>query len=299
MEVRPGLAVSSVAHAVILGWGLLWFTPKALESKPVESMPVDIVPISDITQSKAGAKTPPKPDTKPPVEKQADPKELKELVEKVSKQPEIKQASAPPPPSEETKKEAAKPEEKPEPKPEPKKAETPKKPEPPKKPPEKPKEEAKSSPNKMKAAPTKHEFDPNKIAALLDRRTPQRQEMTNLQNPNRNPSPGFANGQSAMLSQTEIDALKRRLQQCWNPPAGIRDAGKMIVTLRVLFRRDGSVAAPPELVAGTPSVLGPAMAESAKRAILSCQPFTMLNPAHYDQWRDMEINFDPSEMLGG
>jgi colicin import membrane protein len=41
------------------------------------------------------------------------------------------------------------------------------------------------------------------------------------------------------------------------------------------------------------------MAESAKRAILSCQPFTMLNPDHYDQWRDMEINFDPSEMLGG
>lgn len=152
----------------------------------------------------------------------------------------------------------------------------------------------------MKAAPTKQrDFDPNKIAALLDRRTPQRQQMTNLQNPNNNPAPGFANGQSAMLSQTEIDALRRRLAQCWNPPAGAADAGKLKVVLRVLFRRDGSVAAPPELVAGTPSALGPAMAESAKRAILSCQPFTMLNPDHYDQWRDMEINFDPSEMLGG
>ena len=40
-----------------------------------------------------------------------------------------------------------------------------------------------------------------------------------------------------------------------------------------------------------------AMAESAKRAILSCQPYTMLNPDKYEQWRDMEINFDPSEML--
>ena len=76
-------------------------------------------------------------------------------------------------------------------------------------------------------------------------------------------------------------------------------AGKLKVVIRVLFRRDGSVAAPPELVAGTPSALGPAMAESAKRAILSCQPFTMLNPEHYDQWKDMEINFDPTEMLGG
>jgi colicin import membrane protein len=123
--------------------------------------------------------------------------------------------------------------------------------------------------------------------------------MTSLQNPTNNPAPGYVNGQSAMLSQTEIDALRRRLAQCWNPPAGAADAGRLKVVLRVLFRRDGSVAAPPELVAGTPSALGPAMAESAKRAVLSCQPFTMLNPAHYDQWRDMEINFDPSEMLGG
>src|SRR6185312_2461642 len=242
MEVRPGLAVSSVAHAVILGWGLIWFTPKALESKPMESMAVDIVPISEITQNKAGAKAPPKPDAKPLVEKQADPKELKELVDKISKQPEIKQAAAPPPPSEE-KKEVAKPEDKPEPKPEPKQAETPKKPEPPKKPPEKPKEHAKSSPTKMKAAPTKQrDFDPNKIAALLDRRDPQRQQVTNTQAPT-NHSPGFANGQSAVLSQTEIDALRRRLAQCWNPPAGAADAGKLKVVLRVLFRRDGSVAA--------------------------------------------------------
>jgi len=298
MEVRPGLAVSSVAHAVILGWGLLWFTPKPLESHPIESMAVDIVPISDITQNKAGAKTP-KNDPKPLVEKQADPKELKELVDKVSKQPEVKQASAPPPPSEETKKEAAKPEEKQETKPEPAKEALNKKPEPPKKKPEKPKEQAKTAPTKMKAAPTKHEFDPNKIAALLDRRSPQRHEVAAQQQPNRTPAPGYVNGQAAALSQTEIDALRRRLAQCWNPPAGIADAGKLQVVIRVQFRRDGTVAATPETVAGPPSALGPAMADSAKRAILSCQPFTMLNPDHYDQWRDMEINFDPTEMLGG
>jgi outer membrane biosynthesis protein TonB len=295
MEVRPGLAVSSIAHAVILGWGLIWFTPKPLESKPVESMPVDIVPISEITQNKMGAKNA-KSDPKPMVEKQADPNQLKELVEKVSKEP-VKQAAAPPPPSDE-KKEAEKPQEKQETKPEPAKESLQKKPEPPKKPPEKPKDEAKASPNKMKAAPTKRDFDPNKIAALLDRRTPQRQVSQDMKSIN-NPGPGYVNGQAAQLSQTEIDALRRRLAQCWNPPAGVRDAGKLIVVLRVLFRPDGSIAAPPEVVAGPASALGPAMAESAKRALLSCQPFTMLNPAHYNDWKDMEINFDPTEMLGG
>jgi colicin import membrane protein len=47
------------------------------------------------------------------------------------------------------------------------------------------------------------------------------------------------------------------------------------------------------------SPLGPAMAESAKRAILRCQPFKMLKPEHYDQWKDIEINFDPQYMLRG
>ena len=41
------------------------------------------------------------------------------------------------------------------------------------------------------------------------------------------------------------------------------------------------------------------MAESAKRAILTCQPFTMLRAEHYEQWKDIEITFDPREMFGG
>ena len=67
----------------------------------------------------------------------------------------------------------------------------------------------------------------------------------------------------------------------------------------MLFNQDGTVARPPDLVAATPSPLGPAMAESAKRAILRCQPFNMLKPEHYDQWKDIEITFDPHDMLRG
>jgi hypothetical protein len=55
----------------------------------------------------------------------------------------------------------------------------------------------------------------------------------------------------------------------------------------------------PVLVEGSASPLGPALAESAKRALLLCQPFTMLQLEHYDQWRDIELKFDPHELLGG
>ena len=68
------------------------------------------------------------------------------------------------------------------------------------------------------------------------------------------------------------------------------------VVLRVLFKPDGSVAKPPDLVSGTLSPLGPAMADSAKRAILGCQPFKMLKPEHYEQWKDIEIDFDSQKM---
>ena len=81
-----------------------------------------------------------------------------------------------------------------------------------------------------------------------------------------------------MLSQSEIDALRRRLAECWNPPVGASNAPNLKVVMRVLFKQDGSVASQPVLVAGTASPFGPAMAESAKRAILTCQPFKMLRP---------------------
>ncbi len=109
----------------------------------------------------------------------------------------------------------------------------------------------------------------------------------------------MAKGQAAQLSQTEIDAFRRRLEQCWSPPPGVDSNSKLRVILRVLFKPDATVARQPELVAAPAAALGPAMVDSAKRAILRCQPFNMLKPEHYEQWKDIEINFDPQYMLRG
>ena len=142
-------------------------------------------------------------------------------------------------------------------------------------------------------------FDANQVAQLLDQRTPQRQ-LAAASQINDVATLGAATGaQSAQLSQSEIDALKARLSQCWNPPAGINANSNIYVSLRVLMRQDGSLAAPPVVVEGSPSALGPALAESAKRALLQCQPFTMLRPEHYDQWKDLQLDFNPHELLGG
>ena len=141
-------------------------------------------------------------------------------------------------------------------------------------------------------------FDANQVAALLDKREPRRQVAT-AETPNSAASLGAANGRAAQLSQSELDALRARLSQCWSPPPGVDVSSDLFVVLHVLFKPDGSLASEPAVVESSTSALGPALADSAKRALLLCQPFTMLKPEHYDQWKDIEVKFDPHELLGG
>jgi hypothetical protein len=102
---------------------------------------------------------------------------------------------------------------------------------------------------------------------------------------------------NTQMSQSEIDALRARISSCWRPPPGIDANSKLYVVLRVLFKIDGSMLQAPVLVESTASPLSPALAESATQALLLCQPFTMQQSGHYQQWKDLELKFDPHELL--
>lgn len=108
-----------------------------------------------------------------------------------------------------------------------------------------------------------------------------------------------AQGQTTGLSQGEIDALRVRISQCWQPPPGINASSSDYVVVRVLLKLGGSLATRPVLVESQSPQYGPALVESATQALLRCQPFTMLKPEHYEQWKDLELKFDPHELLGG
>jgi hypothetical protein len=240
------------------------------------------------------------PKDKPPAplaEKIDTPKPVEDSTPKITEKKELDAAKtdAPPPPAEQPlpKPEVTKLEKKEPPKIDPI-AETLKKEDAKKKAEEKAKAKAALQP----PAKPQPQFDPTKIAALLDKREPQRLAATG-ETLSSAPSLGKSDGNAAQLSQSEIDALRKRLSECWNPPAGAVDGGQIRVVMRVLFKPDATVATPPQLVAASASPFGPAMAESARRAILTCQPFTMLRPDHYEQWKDIEIVFDPREMFGG
>jgi outer membrane biosynthesis protein TonB len=307
--MKPGLTISCVGHACALLSGLVFISAQPLDAPPTESLPVEFISAKDFSQMTQGVKNAPKlkvDDIKPLADKVDTPKPVKQLAPKVVDKPEITTESA-----------APKSEPKPQPKPDPK-AEAKSEPKPADKA-EKTKspdlkldqiadilkkDEAKKpakAEEKQKPQKETHQspkFDANQVAALLDKRDPQRQ-MAAAQTLNNTANLGASDGQAAQLSQSEIDALRARISQCWNPPAGVDINSKIYVVLRVLFRPDGSLARDPAVVEGSPSAMGPALAESGKRALMTCQPFTMLKPEHYDQWKDIEVKFDPHELLGG
>jgi hypothetical protein len=165
-------------------------------------------------------------------------------------------------------------------------------PEPPKKPaPPKQTEQAKSLTPQTK----QRDFNPDRIAALLDKREPQRQRTAG-----ETLSPvatlGVSAGNAARLSQSDIDALRAQIQACWNPPVGAENAQDLIVRLRIQFRPDGTLSAEPELLNQGSSPYFRVATESAMRAVRRCQPYTM-PAAKYDIWKDVEVTFDPRDMF--
>ena len=77
-----------------------------------------------------------------------------------------------------------------------------------------------------------------------------------------------------------IKAIRAQVAPCWNPPVGGRDVRRMTVIVTVSYSRDGRVIGMPQ--AGTPSGMtaanadyARAFAETARRAVLRCQPLKL------------------------
>jgi len=304
--MKRSLIISSIAHVIVLGWGLVAFAARPSDAPPTEALPVEFISANQLSQLTNGVKNAPKAleNPKPLADKIGDLKPVKELAPKVVDKPEIKTdtAAAAAPPKPEPKSEV-----KPEPKPA-EKAEKPKEPEPkpvekaekPKEPKPKPDqivEELKKDDTKKPRTQTK--FDANQVAALLDHREPQRQVATAATLSNA-ASLGVPTGNASRLSQSELDALRAKLISLWNPPPAISSTpDQYVVTIRIRLTRDHRLVGQPEVLNGGTGPLFEATRDSAVRAVIQGQPYDMLSAATYDLWKEMDINFDPREVFGG
>ncbi len=293
--MRSDWIISGCGHVAIFVAGFVTLASSKPNMDMSNLVPVIIVTDNDVSRAALGQMNAPNQNKPKPLADKIDvQKQVEQVAPKAAPKPEIKTDTGPPKPQEKP------PEQKPDPKPEPKAAEKPDKKEPQFKPDKIAdllKKDEKQKPREEKQTQQSPKYDASEIAQLLDHRDPRR-ELTSGSALNQEASLGAPNAApDAQLSQDEFSAFKQRLSACWSPPPGVDSNTNIYVQLRVLFRPDGSLAQPPVVVAGSASPLGPAFAESAKRALLQCQPFTMLKPEHYPQWRDVTVNFSPREML--
>ena len=280
--MRKATAISAGLHAAVLLWATLSFSGKSFDVTPAESLPVDFISEKDFSEMTKGVKDAPKVETpKPLVEKKSEeqPKPIEEAKPKVTEKKELQAAKEatpqpePPPKPDPIAEKLKQPDE-------PKQTKAEQQPLPPKKPPQKP----------------QPKFDADKIAALLDKRDPQRNAATGVE-ANATPSLGTAAGAAAQLSQSEIDALRARLMALWNPPVGMQDASQTQVTIRIRFRKDGTLAIGPQVLTTGSGAQFNAMRDSAVRAVFVGQPYTMLRPEHYEQWKEIDFTFDTKQMF--
>lgn len=104
---------------------------------------------------------------------------------------------------------------------------------------------------------------------------------------------------AAKLAQSEIDALRGRLEACWNVGdlTGHPDAGTMKATVTFKLSRAGDIEGRVKVkVAGTSGGMKATFATRVKSAVYECAPYT-LPPEKYATWADVVVNFSLADML--
>src|SRR5579871_884448 len=86
----------------------------------------------------------------------------------------------------------------------------------------------------------------------------------------------------AMLPHDDTAAFRARLGSCSQLPAWFKMDDSVAIVLRVSFKRDGTLASPPELLRSSLSPEAVALTDSAVSALERCQPFNELPADKYN-----------------
>ena len=143
-------------------------------------------------------------------------------------------------------------------------------------------------------------IDTNQIAALIDKakeeqavkqKTKDKMTQSSVKN-------SFASG----LTLSEEDALRAQIFGCWSIPLGLPYDENLLVRIKLKLKKDGTILRSEILDHERMNKPGQKfykiLAESALRAVRICQPLKV-PPTGYEKWKDIQLNFNPAEMLKG
>ena len=143
-------------------------------------------------------------------------------------------------------------------------------------------------------------FDPNNIAALIDKSKVETAETTNKVD--KITQDQQKNIESAGLSLSEEDALKAQIFGCWSIPLGLPYNENLLVRIKLELNPDGTILQSEIIDHARMNKPGQGfykvLAESALRAIKLCQPLRVPTTG-YERWKELQLNFDAREMLEG
>lgn len=141
------------------------------------------------------------------------------------------------------------------------------------------------------------EFNEDEVAALLNKDKP---SGGGAKRSTEQASLGGDETKGTKLTQSEKDALIGQIMRCWSVPAGAADAQNLIVVVKFNLTPAGEVDGSPEIVSGGGSGgIGRVAAESARRAVLRCGPYTLPADKYGGElgWNQVQVTFDPSQMF--
>jgi hypothetical protein len=282
--MRLGVAASIVGHIAVVILGLLYADAQPFAPRPSEAVSVDIVRPDEVEVP------PPKPADEPkPVETKPDPLDFSALTapdkaqitplpgqqapQPKSQAPTAPSRTAAPPGSPQT----APPQQAPKPAGPDAAQPTPAAPIPP--------------PPSAQAAPVPPAPEPDitvKYGVMLG--------LPALNQNDGVDAPAF---EAAKVAVDDIAAFRSHLKSCSSLPPGIAPTDKVRIVLRITLTRDGRLAAEPSLIEASASVKGPALMQNAVRALQTCQPYAMLPPDKYSEWKMLDLAFTPQDFGGG
>ena len=142
--------------------------------------------------------------------------------------------------------------------------------------------------------------DTNQIAALIDKAKEEsakveKQDDKLTQSSVKN---SFATG----LTLSEEDALRAQIFGCWTVPLGLPYDDNLLVRIKLELKQDGTISKSEILDHERMNRPGQkfykVLAESALRAVRICQPLKVPQTG-YEKWKNIQLNFNPAEMLKG
>ena len=146
----------------------------------------------------------------------------------------------------------------------------------------------------------KDNFDPLKIAELID----MAQDTKSIDDAKDEEYESLDSTDTLVdkLTLSEEDAIRSQFLRCWSIPIGMPEDDSLVVKVKISLRQDGSLMKPPEVTdhqrMNKPSEkYFKVLAESALRAVRRCDPIKTPSIERYEDWKTLQLNFDPREIL--